>query len=183
MIMKVFQVRTFLLLLALIFSFSCSPEQGWQESLEATAPEDPSTLARVNNSEPEAEEKPEKNPDRKPPVENRKTPAESQNLIKPEVRDGTFTIKVAGLSECRFGAVRCYLDRKYVGALNDDGTFSVAVKAGVYQGELMDSSGRWSFAVEIISGQVSEILLSCSDKTPFVESQLVDSEEETDPGA
>jgi len=161
-------------LIVLLIVPGCSSEEDWEQTLLATAPENPNRLSRVESPEPQ-----ERNEsDAQRPVQPNPGPLpDAQPRELEQIQPAVLTIIVDGIDSCRFGAVRCLLDSKYKGALDDDGRLTLELPAGVYQGELVDSEGQWLFVATLQPGSSNEVRLSCANKTYFGEASLQSEDE------
>lgn len=153
-------------ILVILVLISCSSEDSVESALRSSAPENPDRLSRANNPDPQTEEK--STQDESPDEMTTETTEQSVQ----EEQAALLTIEVAGLESCRFGAVRCLINRKYKGALSDSGRLTVELPAGNYEGEIVDSEGQWFFNIRLLPGASATVNLSCSDKVYFGESDL-----------
>lgn len=164
--MRVYAIQLGFTALFFMFLLSSCGGDDLSGTLERTAPMNPDVLARASSGEePEAKQQ---NPEQESEEDVQAAEQVPETIVEP----GLVRIIVTGLETCRYGAVRCYVDRKYVGALDDEGRLEVTLEPGVYQGELVDSSGQWLFSITVEAGGTTNVALNCGGKMPFGEATL-----------
>lgn len=153
-------------LVSLPFS-ACGPGAAWSEALEGTAPPDPEDSAVGSAAEGPAQAA-ESARGSGPTAQSRSRLAEPESAQESDGEDpgagATLEVVLAGDLDCFSGAVRCYVDGRYVGLVGDDGRFEVPVRPGDHLLVVWDSRGRWQAQFTAVTGQMVRIPIRCDDR-------------------
>jgi hypothetical protein len=143
------------ILAAMVLSSSgCSQSDSWSEALEQTSPANPerseiSAPGRVETQETRAAAS--RRTEAAPTAEER-AGEERRGETGEAEGDATLLVLLQGPRDCFAGAVRVYVDGRYVGQAGADGRLQVRVQSGAHNLEVWDSRGRWE-AKFVVDGQ------------------------------
>ena len=154
------------LALLILFTIACSDSGGWQQALESTAPPDPNK-AVVGKRQRESQRQPER---QIPQTDMGEATRRTQTQQTEQPSTVTLQVSLSNYPNCHVGAVRFYINRKYIGQFNEQGLLEVEVNPGALTLEVWDSGGHWIRTVNVSSGQSIEIEFSCSEKELFGQS-------------
>jgi hypothetical protein len=82
-----------------------------------------------------------------------------------ELNGAGLLVVLEGDRECFAGAVRCYVDGRFVGQVGEGGTMQTAITPGEHYIEIWDSRGRWEAEVNALPGQAIRIPIRCEGRT------------------
>ena len=153
-------------LLSLPFS-ACGPGASWSEALEGTAPPDPEDSAVGSAAEGSTQAagsaRGSGSTARPPEPESAREP-DGEGPVSGAGAGATLEVVLAGDLDCFAGAVRCYVDGRYVGLVGDDGRFEIPVRPGDHLLVVWDSRGRWQAQFTADTGGVVRIPIRCDDR-------------------
>ena len=153
--------------LFLLPAVSCGRSASWSEALEQTAPPNPErseivSLRKTSGVKPKA---PGRGSERS--RASQRTGRGVDGGQRPEgaqAGDAKLVLALLGDLSCYAGAVRCYVDGRYVGAVGEDGRLEVAIAAGNHYIEIWDSRGRWETEINAAPGGIAEVAIRCDER-------------------
>jgi hypothetical protein len=149
-----------------LLSSGCARSDSWSEALEQTSPANPEHSEISAPGRVESRETREAAPRR-----TEATPAEQEGAE--EVRrggmdeaeaDATLLVLLQGPRDCFAGAVRVYVDGRYVGQAGADGRLQVRVQSGSRNLEVWDSRGRWEARFVVERGGTATVNIRCEER-------------------
>jgi hypothetical protein len=154
------------LALLILLTIACGESGGWQQALESTAPPDPNK-AIVGERQRETGRRRER---QIPQTDEGQATQRTQPQQREQRSTVTLHVSLSNYPNCHVGAVRFYVNRRYVGQFNEEGFLEVEVNPGAFTLEVWDSGGHWIRTINVSSGSSIEIEFSCSEKELFSQS-------------
>lgn len=158
-----------LVIFALPSLFACQPSSSWLDAASETAPPNPesSEIRAARGGRQPGEQLDAGAPAAEPASSDANDSTDRvRDTRGAEGQSGRVDLEVylEGERSCFAGAVRCYLDGRYVGAIGSDGRFRTAVSPGGHILVVWDSRGRWDVDLMVSSGDVLRIPIRCADR-------------------
>ncbi len=151
----------------LLLAIACGQSETWSEALKQTAPPNPERSEISAPGRVSARNQPESTTRVTP--DTTRSAAESKSGARSETgettdSDATLMVLLQGQRDCFAGAVRCYIDGRYVGQVGEDGRLQVAVRSGNRYLEVWDSRGRWEARFAVERGGTATINVRCEER-------------------
>ena len=91
-------------------------------------------------------------------------PTRTNDSAEVESLDSELLLLLQGDLSHFAGAVRCYVDGKFVGQADENGRMRVPIQSGNRYIEIWDSRGRWEAEIVAIAGQTATVTIRSEDR-------------------
>ncbi|HUX08901.1 MAG TPA: hypothetical protein VMX35_16500 [Acidobacteriota bacterium] len=155
-----------LTVLMLLLAVACEQSETWTEALKQTAPPNPerSEISAPRRAAAQKQAESTARSARETAGSSAESESSERRGIPAAVGDATLLVLLQGPRDCFAGAVRCYIDGRYVGQVGGDGRLQVAVRAGNRYLEVWDSRGRWEARFDVARGDTATINVRCEER-------------------
>ena len=158
-------------LVAFVFLINgCGESKSWTEALDETSPPNPEQTRGTPASEQARASQGQSAADLTESQDQEQTlQEETRQEEEPAANSGMATVAFTlnDFPSCHVGAVRLYVNKKYVDLFDDQGKLEITIEPGTLNIEIWDSGGSWKLQVNVRAGQRNEVGINCADKQGF----------------
>lgn len=144
-------------------AIACGDNAAWDEALRRSAPPNPYTATKHQQQTLERQAKQERD---QAPRARSESPAAA--VTPAEERVTGIEITLEGYPDCYSGAIRLYVDRRFVATFDGQGQLRLELTPGRHTLMVWDSSSRWRQEVNISEGRIAPVMVPCSGREPLI---------------